>query len=244
MKDTGEVLRVIRNITNDKEFNDYADKAAMKMVTNLFRDGGRTWRDAAKQNSKGKLIYEALKKEIHSPIINGSMTYQISRNADLIKTIPNVISGKITTHIAEESLKGRRAIDIFKDIRAMVPHLTDVEAKRIARTEVSKTSTALTQARSENLGLNWYIWRTCEDTRVRKSHDHMEGVLVCWDNPPSPEKLIGKKHIGYYHAGNIYNCRCYPEPVVTLELISWPCKVYWNGKIQGMSRKQFENIFK
>jgi hypothetical protein len=70
----------------------------------------------------------------------------------------------------------------------------------------------------------------------------MEGVLVCWNNPPSPEMLIGEKNVGYYHAGNIYNCRCYPEVVIKLDFISWPHKVYYNGTIQTMTRKQFETI--
>ena len=70
----------------------------------------------------------------------------------------------------------------------------------------------------------------------------MEGVLVCWNDPPSPEKLINEKFVGYYHAGEIYNCRCYPQPIVKLNFVKWPAKVYYQGKIQRMSRKQFEEI--
>lgn len=58
--------------------------------------------------------------------------------------------------------------------------------------------------------------------RVRKSHRIMEGVLVNWNMPPSPERLAGEKDVGNYHAGNIWNCRCYPEPLISVDDIRWP----------------------
>jgi uncharacterized protein with gpF-like domain len=112
----------------------------------------------------------------------------------------------------------------------------------IARTEVSKTSTALTRARSEDIGIRWYVWKTSEDARVRSSHKHMDNVLISWSSPPSPEKLDGLRSVGHYHAGEIWNCRCYAEPVIEVEYLSWPHKVYCGGQIVKMSRKQFEGI--
>jgi SPP1 gp7 family putative phage head morphogenesis protein len=241
LTDLRSILRTIKKFAESKEFQEYAEKSAMKMVTSLFSDAGKTWREAARKNSKGKEIYEALRKEFNTPI-GLSVREQIERNATLIKSMPKSISKEITEHVASETLKGRRAEYIAKDLQKMYPHMMESKAKLIARTEVSKTSTALTKARCENLGLNWYIWRTSEDQRVRSSHSHMEGVLVCWNNPPSPEMLIGEKFVGYYNAGNIYNCRCYPEVVIKLDFISWPHKVYYNGTIQTMTRKQFETI--
>lgn len=213
----------------------------MKMVTHLFTDAGHTWREAAKENGKGNEIHQALKKEMQGPL-GGAVNYQVQRNAEIIKSLPLDISREVTNHIAEESLKGKRASEIADEIKVLFPGVTNAKAGLIARTETSKTSTALTKARSEKLDINWYVWRTSEDARVRSSHFHMEDVLVNWDNPPSPEKLIGGKFVGYYHAGNIYNCRCYPEPLVTLDFIKWPHKVYYGGKIQTMTRKQFESI--
>jgi SPP1 gp7 family putative phage head morphogenesis protein len=241
LTDLRDISRIIKKFIESPEFNEYADRAAMKMVTSLFSDSGKTWREAARANSKGKVIYEALRKEMNTPI-GLSVREQIERNAKLIKSMPNSIRADITSHIAEEGSKGRRSEYIAEDLQKKYPYMFEEKAKLIARTEVSKTSTALTKARCENLGINWYIWRTSEDRRVRKSHDHMDDVLICWNNPPSPEALINKKNVGYYHAGNIYNCRCYPEPVVSLDFISWPHKVYYNGTIQTMTRKQFEAI--
>ncbi|WP_414859012.1 phage minor head protein [Paenibacillus elgii] len=146
-------------------------------------------------------------------------------------------------HVLSESLKGTRASDIAQQIKVLFPEKSEASADLIARTETSKASSALTRARSESMGIYWYVWRTSDDSRVRDAHALMEGVLVKWTNPPSPERLDGEKRTyGHYHCGGIFNCRCYAEPVIDLDLIAWPAKVYYGGRIQKMSRKQFESI--
>jgi len=71
----------------------------------------------------------------------------------------------------------------------------------------------------------------------------MDEVLIKWSDAPSPEALIGvKSSLGKYHAGDCPNCRCYPEPVVNLDNIQWPAKVYSNGAITMMTRVQFERV--
>jgi SPP1 gp7 family putative phage head morphogenesis protein len=240
LDDPIEIIRQIKQFTLSKAFTIYAEATATKMVTHLFTDAGRTWRQAARKNSQGRLIYEALRKEMQGPV--GSAVYhQIHRNAGIIKSLPFDISRKVNEHILTESMKGTRASDIAQQIKAFFPETTKAKANLIARTETSKTSTALTQARSESIGVNWYIWRTSEDARVRDSHKLMDGVLVQWTDPPSPEALDGEKSVGHYHAGEIFNCRCYAEPIIDLDLISWPAKVYTGGNIQRMTRKQFES---
>ena len=236
-----DILSEIKRFIDSHYFNDYADATASKIVTHLFSDSGHTWREAAKQNGVGKDVFEALRKEMRGNI-GSAINFQVSRNAEIIKTLPLNISKQVTEHILNESLKGKRASDIADEIKAFFPYTTKAKANLIARTEVSKTSTALSRERSKKLGCDWYIWRTSEDSRVRSSHKHMEGILIKWGKPPSPEKLIGARSVGYYDAGDIFNCRCYPEPVLNLDKISWPHKVYYSGSIQNMSRKQFEKI--
>lgn len=242
MTDPFEISRKIRLFAETQLFKRYAESLALKIVTQLFTDTGRTWRQAARENSKGRIIYEALRNELKGPI-GGSVAEQVQRNAQIIKTLPIEISSKVTDYIAAETFNGRRAYDIAKEIKSMFPESSKAKANLIARTEVSKTQFALTQARAENMGINWYVWKTSEDSRVRSSHKHMDDVLVKWSDPPSPEALIGKKStLGHYHAGCSPNCRCYPEPLVSLDLIQWPHKVYYSGSIQTMTKSQFEAI--
>ena len=211
------------------------------MVTSLFTDAGRTWRQASRVNTRGAMIYQSIQQQLKGSV-GMRMDQLIDRNVEIIKTLPHSIADKVVNHVREESLKGRRAADLIDEIKKLFPDKTRADAALIARTETSKASTALTRARAEDIGLNWYVWRTSEDSRVRPAHDHMEDVLINWNDPPSPEKLNNEKHIGYYHAGEIWNCRCYPEPLVSMDLIKWPHKVYSHGAISYMTREQFEKL--
>jgi SPP1 gp7 family putative phage head morphogenesis protein len=175
--------------------------------------------------------------------IGGTVHHQIRRNAVLIQSLPLDVARSVNEHILTESLKGTRASDIALQIKTLFNEKSAAKANLIARTETSKTSTNLMQARSQSMGVDWYVWRTSEDARVRDAHKIMDGVLVRWTDPPSPERLDGKNLSSvHYQAGDIFNCRCYPEPIIDLDLISWPALVYYRGSIQRMTRKQFETI--
>lgn len=116
----------------------------------------------------------------------------INQNANYISSLPLDIAKYVDRRIAKGTLEGKRAVDIRDEILRYYPHISKTRAQLIARTETSKAQTALTRVRAQSIGLNWYVWRTSEDSRVRKSHSHMEGVLINFNYPPSPERLINK----------------------------------------------------
>lgn len=240
--DKEKYINDMRNFQNSEPFNSFVYSAVRRMVTPIAVQNMRTWRMAAKKATKNPSLYRMLMNEINQGL-KSDIEIQIEENASLIKTLPTDVAKKVTKDISDMALKGMRASEIAKIIREQTDKHSRASAKLIARTEVSKTTTALTKARCDNLDLHWYVWRTMEDgDRVRKSHRIMEGVLVNWNEPPSPEALAGEKSVGNYHAGNIWNCRCYPEPLIEIDDISWPHKVYTNGKIQMMGKMQFEQM--
>lgn len=240
--DKEKYINDMRNFQNSEPFNSFVYSAVRRMVTPIAVQNMRTWRMAAKKATKNPSLYRMLMSEINQGL-KSDIEIQIEENASLIKTLPTDVAKKVTNDISDMALKGMRASEIAKVIREQTDKHSRASAKLIARTEVSKTTTALTKARCDNLDLHWYVWRTMEDgDRVRKSHRIMEGVLVNWNEPPSPEALAGEKSVGNYHAGNIWNCRCYPEPLIEIDDISWPHKVYTNGKIQTMGKMQFEQM--
>ena len=237
-----DVLAALGDYAASEAFKRAAEDIAMKMMTQLGADGNKTWREAAREGSMGKEIYKALKQELIGP--TGAIYYDlIYQNASLIRTLPDNIAEQVTRYVAREQQKGRRAEEIAQDIQRMFPSRTKANAQMIARTEVSKASTALTRARCDDLGINWYVWRTSEDQRVRDSHRKMDDVLVSWRDPPSPEALNRERSYGKYHAGNTFNCRCYPEPLIELHYIRWPHKVYHNNQITMMTLEQFRRLF-
>lgn len=230
------------NFQNSQAFNKYIESTVRRMVTPISVANMRTWRLASKKSTKGKLIYDLLTKEVN---VNNNYIFedQIRENVGLIKTLPQDVANKVVRDIVDEAIKGKRARTIETIIREQTSKHARASARLIARTEVSKTTTAITKARSEALDLKWYVWRTALDgDRVRKSHRNMEDVLVAWSNPPSPEKLVGEKDVGNYHAGNIWNCRCYPEPLIDIDDVKWPHKVYYQERIQRMTKTQFEQL--
>ena len=252
--DIDAVQRTLMSLSYTPEFTRFAESVAVKMVTGLFDDQGRTWRQAAKANTKSRMLYQAMQQELQGPTGRLLMA-QIQRNAGIIKTLPLNISLDVTAYIQRETTKGRRASAIAEEILEKFPAHTRVRAELIARTEVSKTQTALTESRSRLYGVNWYVWRAVGgrggDGRTRKSHRSMSGVLVHWDDPPAPEDLfpvIGKNGrryrntLGHYHAGCCPNCRCYAEPVIVLDVFTWPMRIYRNGNIRRIKRNEFENI--
>lgn len=232
-------VRKMNEFQNSDEYETFITSTVRRMVTPLAIHNERTWREAARKASKGRLIYGALTTELSEGLQN-IINNQIYENISLIRTLPSDVSEKVVKDIYENALKGKRAKSIEQIIIGQTSKHAKASARLIARTEVSKTSTALTRARSEQLDLHWYVWRTALDgDRVRKSHRNMEGVLVNWNEPPSPESLVGEKNVGYYHAGNIWNCRCYPEPLLEVDDVKWPHKVYHNGSIQMTNKHEF-----
>jgi SPP1 gp7 family putative phage head morphogenesis protein len=120
------------------------------------------------------------------------------------------------------------------------PEITKARIAMLARTEVASTAESITQARAQNLGAKWYEWLSSEDSRVRPSHRKMDHVLVRWDDPPSPEALIGQKsRLGKYNVGRSPNCRCTGVPIIDLDEVTFPAKVYYRGSITRMGRAKF-----
>lgn len=240
--DVAQYNKLMAEFQDSQEYSDFVMSTVERMVTGLNTGNYSTWRKAAREATKGNMLYRALLEEMQTGI-GSSIKNQIMENANLIRTLPTDTAQKVVQNITEEAYKGKRASEIARIIQEETSRHSRASARLIARTEVSKATTALTKARSEDLGLKWYVWRTALDgDRVRKSHRNMEGVLVAWSNPPAPEELVGEKSAGHYHAGNIYNCRCYPEPLISVDDVSWPHKVYYQGTIRKMGKREFEQL--
>lgn len=241
-EDQALYMQRMNQFQNSYQYEKYIMSAVKRMVTPIADINAKTWREAARKSTRGRFLYDLLMEELQQGkdiLIND----QLLENAALIKTLPNDIAEKVVKDIADEALKGKRARSIEKIIKQETDKHSRASARLIARTEVAKTQSALTRVRAQSLDMQWYVWRTALDgNRVRPSHRLVEGVLVNWNDPPSPEALAGEKSVGNYHAGNIWNCRCFSEVLVDIDDVKWPHKVYHNGQIQMMSKSEFSNL--
>lgn len=234
-----EGIARLDQISIDPRFDELANLAARNIITYQANANARTWREAARKSSKGRKLYKYLRKELNK---NDEFNGLILQSADLIKTLPRNIATRVVKRVTKLGIEGKRAYEIAEDIKRYFPEATKASATLIARTQVAKTYAYITETRAKSVGVTYYIWHTVGGPRVRDSHQHMNNVIVFYSDPPSPEELIGKKSQGRYHAGGIYNCRCYEEPVLDIEDVSFPHKVYSNGKITRMSKKQFMKL--
>lgn len=179
---------------------------------------------------------------------SNTLTNQLTDYNYIIKRIKSFrwahnISEQTIIYISDECLKERWPSEIAKEIPDFVPGISISSAESLAKTVWNILSTNSVRLKAQDIGLNWYVWKTCGDSTVRESHKLMDRVLVNWNDPPSPEALSGKKYIGCYHAGEILECRCYPEPLTSIDQVKWPHLIYQKGSILRITKTQFKNIF-
>lgn len=225
----------------DFDIEEYALSIASRMVQSVSTANAKSWRQAALQ-AGGQRIYRALQEEMHGSV--GQEARRLIReNAQLISSLPRDIAESTSRFVAAQRRKGLRSDEIAEQLRVRIPQLTENRIHLIARTETAKAESSFTEARAQNIGLPWYEWLTSKDQRVRKSHQKMDGVLVSWANPPSPEALVGiRSTLGHYHAGRAPNCRCPAVPLVRMDEVSWPHRVYVNSTIVWMTRADFTRM--
>lgn len=179
----------------------WATATASKMLGEVNRRDEQAWFSHANEISR------ALREEIRTAPTGAVMQALLAEQVTLIKSLPLDAAKRVHELTLAGIEDGTRAKEIAKEI-ARSGEVSMNRANLIARTEVARTASALTQARAEHIGSDGYIWRTSKDSDVRHSHREMEGKYVRWDTPP---KLSDGTTT---HAGQIYNCRCYPEPVI------------------------------
>lgn len=183
--------------------DEWAFSAAGRVLTDVALRDEKTWMIYAKDMSKG------LRDQIRNTDIGVVYQQLLSEQVSLIKSLPLNAANRVQDLASRAISEGIRSEEIAGLIMA-TGHVTKSRANTIARTETSKASTVFTQARAKSIGSQGYIWRDSGDGDVRHDHHLLNGIFIHWDSPP----IVDSKRGIRAHAGCIYNCRCYPEPVI------------------------------
>lgn len=178
----------------------WAKAAAARMIADVGRRDEKAW------EANSKAMGRALRGEVLNAPTGQFLRERQAENVKLITSLPKEAAERVQKLTLEAMFDSSRASSIAKEI-ARSGEVTVARANTIARTEVSKTSSGLVEARARYIGSDGYIWRTAGDSDVRPSHRSMNGKFVRWDEPPALDNMTG-------HAGAFPNCRCYPEPVI------------------------------
>ena len=159
----GEITAALVRWTSISNFfEEAATSIAARMATQLKVENARSWRAAAREGSRGREIYEALQAEMEGDI-GDKVREIVLQNAQLISSIPGDIRDQVNKEIASMTLQGLRHEAIAKYLQRRVPQLTHSRAALIARTETSKSETALTKVRAEDFGIKACQWANIED---------------------------------------------------------------------------------
>lgn len=180
----------------------WANTVARKMFDTVDLQDAMAW------GQRSQLMSAEMRDIVNNTSVGHVAHNILDEQVKLIKSLPIEAADRVY-HIHNQAIEavvsGQRSTELTAEIMRS-GDVAESRARLIARTEVGKASTALTQARALAIGSEGYIWRTADDGDVRHSHHEMEGKFVRWDSPPTLDGMTG-------HAGTLPYCRCYPEVV-------------------------------
>jgi SPP1 gp7 family putative phage head morphogenesis protein len=202
------------------------DAAALVTALKRYAEQIRPWATAVTQHMQyvvgkkdakawfalGRSMGQSIRKEIEETPTGEMLRRTLREQVDLITSLPVEAAERVQKLTVRGIMEATRAKEVEADI-LRTGDVTVARARTIARTEVARTASLLTQARAEYIGSPGYIWRTSTDGEVRPWHKKLEGTVVRWDRPPV---VAADGHRA--HAGQDVNCRCWPEPIIPDDL--------------------------
>ena len=179
--------------------DDWAEMVGRKMFAQVEREEWNQWRSVSEEISAG------LRDVIGNTPVGMVAQDIVYRQIRYMKSLPLEAAGRVR-EIQERAIQavihGERPDQLYE----MIMQSGDVAASRarmIARTEIGRATTALTQARALSVGSEGYWWRI-KGAGTRTSHRGMKDKFVRCDNPQTLDGMTG-------HAGCLPNCDCWPE---------------------------------
>ena len=191
---------------------DWAYRVSAAFVKKIDRADYDAW---LKQSEK---IGRATRRKLKEAGVGETFHRLQNEQVILIKSLPLDAAKKVHEWTEAGIERGERMEDIVERIMGESETLSREHATLIARTETARTRSNFTQARAMSLGSTEYVWRCVKDARTRELHRELNNHTFKWTLPPVAG--FGKGGIPVHaHAGGIWNCRCYAEPILPKELL-------------------------
>lgn len=148
-----------------------------------------------------------------SPRVLAAIARAQAEQVGLIVTLPRQ-AAEVAQDMAEKAAfaTGERAESLIQQMQGLRPGYPEYAARRLARTEIAKSQSLLVTAQALDAGAEAYVWRTMEDEAVREEHAKLDGKIFRFDD------MSDKDGKGCILPGQIYNCRCFAEPLFTNKL--------------------------
>ena len=189
----------------------WARVTARKMLVDVSRRDEKVWKEYT------TYLGLNLQQEIATAPTGEVMRDLLNEQVHLITSLPLDAARRVHELTTGALYEGARANEIAQEI-LKTGEITRNRASLIARTEVGRASTALTQARALSVESTHYVWMSSHDFDTRPRHKQLDGTAHAWNNPPIASEP-GQKEMRY-HPGAGPNCRCIPLPILPEERIA------------------------
>ena len=202
-----------KRIVNDSLFSDF--KSAFSRTANTVKDKvsgiasalAQTVVSKQGQQSDGQLSAMILSKTgidfsglISDGALQEAVDEAVAANIALINSIPQQYLDRVEQAVMASLQAGTLNATLADDLNK-IEGVTKNRAKLIARDQLGKINSRLSQIRQQSLGITHYFWSTSLDERVRSKHAKWEGDRIAWDSPT----VDG-------HPGQAIQCRCTAIP--------------------------------
>jgi len=203
-----DINRAIETIKQEFNFIAAAENISKTMVNRV---------SLVNSNKTSNAVNNAIGVDVASIIASENLAefveLQTLQNAELIKSVPQDAIEEIRRIVLNGLSEGKRHEEIAKEISGTSANSTfnkmNNRIKTIARTEVAKVNSQITNKRLTNLGIKRAIWdatgdsrtRTCHAVRNGKEYDIEKGLYSSCDG-----KTI--------QPGQEINCRCVAVPII------------------------------
>lgn len=144
-----------------------------------------------------------------TPEDRATLTRWARRGTDLIRTVERDLVVGIDEHIMRAAREGTPT-SALRDVLVERLGISERHGQLIARTEIARLNSAVTESTQRQAGVERYKWRSAHDSRVRPRHRELDGTVHAWSQPPAGAGPYGDPA----HPGSSPNCRCVAIPVV------------------------------
>ena len=189
----------------------WARVTASRMLVDVSRRDEKVWKEYT------RYLGLNLQKEIAEAPTGAVMRDLLNEQVHLITSLPLEAAQRVHELTTGALYEGARANEIAAEIYK-TGSVTKSRAALIARTEVGRAATALTQARALSVESTHYVWISSHDSDTRPRHKQLDGTAHAWNDPPVASEP-GQKEMRY-HPGSGPNCRCWASPILPEERIA------------------------
>lgn len=208
------------------KINEYKNFKLTILIKNSYKIVNK-WQNKAKI-SVNRSIKEMLSEVAGKSIaINYSHEYDqalkliVERNVQLIRNISTQTITNIENIVFNAMTTGRGWQDIEDSLYNQI-EVKKNRVKTIARDQTAKANQAINQIEQMDAGIEYFMWKTAQDERVRERHRELNNKIYKWGDVKERLPIIDPEGTRGYPADAV-NCRCNALAVFILDgyMVKW-----------------------